>query len=260
MLIDWFTVGAQTLNFLILVWLMKRFLYKPVIDAIDARESRIASALADATQKQAQADKQRDEFEQKNAEFDQQREAIARQASEKLDAQRQHLLAQAHAAADAMRDKRHADLTSELQTLQQDIAQRSQAEVFAVARKVLTDLSGIALEDRITEVFAQQLRAMEAPARNELSNALQASPATVRVRSAFELTPEQQTSIGQALDAAMQAKLSLQFETSPEVISGIELSANGWKVAWNIADYMAQLQQHIGEPVKPVKASAPATP
>ena len=45
MLIDWFTVGAQTLNFVILVWLMKRYLYKPVLDAIDAREQRIASEL-----------------------------------------------------------------------------------------------------------------------------------------------------------------------------------------------------------------------
>ena len=42
MLIDWFTVGAQALNFLILVWLLKRFLYKPILDAIDAREKRIA--------------------------------------------------------------------------------------------------------------------------------------------------------------------------------------------------------------------------
>jgi F-type H+-transporting ATPase subunit b len=43
MLIDWFTVGAQALNFLILVWLLKRFLYKPILDAIDAREKRIAA-------------------------------------------------------------------------------------------------------------------------------------------------------------------------------------------------------------------------
>ena len=48
MLIDWFTVGAQALNFLILVWLMKRFLYKPILRAIDEREKRIASELADA--------------------------------------------------------------------------------------------------------------------------------------------------------------------------------------------------------------------
>jgi F-type H+-transporting ATPase subunit b len=51
MLIDWFTVGAQVLNFLILVWLMKRFLYQPILDAIDAREQRIAAELANAAAK-----------------------------------------------------------------------------------------------------------------------------------------------------------------------------------------------------------------
>ena len=51
MLIDWFTVGAQALNFLILVWLMKHFLYKPILNAIDAREKLIATELADAAAK-----------------------------------------------------------------------------------------------------------------------------------------------------------------------------------------------------------------
>ena len=55
MLIDWFTVGAQVLNFLVLVWLMKRFLYKPILDAIDAREKGIATELADADAKKAEA-------------------------------------------------------------------------------------------------------------------------------------------------------------------------------------------------------------
>jgi F-type H+-transporting ATPase subunit b len=73
MLIDWFTVGAQALNFLILVWLMKRFLYKPVLAAIDAREKRIAAELADAETKKTDAKKERDEFQKKNDEFDQQR-------------------------------------------------------------------------------------------------------------------------------------------------------------------------------------------
>ena len=55
MLIDWFTVGAQALNFLILVWLLKRFLYKPILHAIDEREKRIAKELADADAKKAEA-------------------------------------------------------------------------------------------------------------------------------------------------------------------------------------------------------------
>ena len=106
MLIDWFTVGAQALNFLILVWLMKRFLYKPILDAIDAREKRIAAAIADADQKKAEATKEREEFQRKNEEFDQQRAALVTQATEEANAERQRLLDDARQAADALSAKR----------------------------------------------------------------------------------------------------------------------------------------------------------
>ena len=81
MLIDWFTVGAQVLNFLILVWLMKRFLYKPILNAIDEREKRIATELADADAKKAEAQKERDDFQHKNEEFEQQRGALLSKAN-----------------------------------------------------------------------------------------------------------------------------------------------------------------------------------
>lgn len=260
MLIDWFTVGAQTLNFLILVWLMKRYLYQPVLDAIDAREKRTASELSDAAQKQVRADKERDEFKTKNVAFDQQREALARKASAEVDVERQRLLTDARTQADAMRAKRHEALEVELQTMQQEIARRSQEEVFAIARRVLSDLAGVTLEERVTEIFCQRLHAMNAQAKGELARALQGLPGVVRVRSAFDLTASQRAAIGQALNAAMEANLSIQFETTPEVISGIELSANGWKIAWNIADFLTSLQQHIGEPIESVKDTASATP
>ena len=88
MLIDWFTVGAQVLNFLILVWLMKRFLYRPILRAIDAREKRIAAELADAVAEKASARKERDEFQQKNEDFDQQRAALLSQQNNEAKSQR----------------------------------------------------------------------------------------------------------------------------------------------------------------------------
>jgi F-type H+-transporting ATPase subunit b len=69
MLIDWFTVAAQAVNFLILVWLMKRFLYKPILNAIDAREKKIAATVADASKQKADAEGEKNEFKKKNADL-----------------------------------------------------------------------------------------------------------------------------------------------------------------------------------------------
>src|SRR5271165_6714309 len=98
MLIDWFTVGAQAINFIILVWLLKRFLYKPILDALDAREKRIAAELADADAKKAEAAKERDEFRHKNEAFDRQRVALLSKANEEAKAERRRLLDEARKA------------------------------------------------------------------------------------------------------------------------------------------------------------------
>lgn len=250
MLFDWFTVGAQTLNFLILVWLMKRFLYKPILDAIDAREKRIALALADAAAKQAEAQKERDEFQKKNEDFDRQRNDLLGKVRDEIKTERQRLLDEAQQAADALRVKRQDALASEMQNVHQDIARRSREEVFAIAQKVLTDLAGTTLEERMGEVFTRRLRELDAEAKAGLAKALNTSSGSVQVRSAFELPPAQRAAMQRALNETFASDIQIRFDTTPDVISGIELTANGWKLAWNIADFLASLEQSIGELIK----------
>jgi len=125
MLIDWFTVGAQALNFLILVWLMKHFLYQPIVHAIDAREKKIAAELADADAKKAEAHKERDEFQHKNEEFDQQRAALFSKATDDAKAERQRLLDEARKAAEALSAKRQETLRNDAHNLNQAISRRT---------------------------------------------------------------------------------------------------------------------------------------
>src|ERR1017187_8593339 len=129
MLIDWFTVGAQALNFLILVWLMKRFLYKPILNAIDTREKLIAAELADAAAKKAEAQKNRDEFQHKNEEFEQQRAALLAKATDAAKAEGQRLLAEARKAADALSAQRQETLKNDAHNLGQSITRLTQQEV-----------------------------------------------------------------------------------------------------------------------------------
>ncbi|MBK5105783.1 MAG: F0F1 ATP synthase subunit B, partial [Burkholderiales bacterium] len=121
MLIDWFTVLAQVVNFLILVWLLKRFLYRPILDAIDAREQRIARELADADAKKAEAQTERDEFQHKNEAFEQQRAALMNTATEEAKTERLRLLDEARQAADALSAKRQETLGNEAHHLNQAI-------------------------------------------------------------------------------------------------------------------------------------------
>ena len=161
MIIDWFTVGAQALNFLILVWLMKRFLYKPILHAIDEREKRIATELADADAKKAEAQKERDEFQHKNEEFEQQRAALLSKAADEAKAERQRLLDEARKESDALRARWQEALRNEQLSLSAELTRRTQEEVFAITRKTLADLATTSLEERLSEVFIRRLREMD---------------------------------------------------------------------------------------------------
>jgi F-type H+-transporting ATPase subunit b len=255
MLIDWFTVAAQAVNFLILVWLMKRFLYKPVLNAIDEREKRIATELANADTKQAQAQKEHDEFQQKNTVFDQQRAALLSKATGEAQAERQRLLDEARKAADAASSKRRESLRAEEQNLHQAISRRTQTEVFAIARKTLGDLATVSLEERLGEVFTRRLREMNGNTKEALGKALKTSSDPGIVRSTFDLPADQRAAIQNALNETFSAEVRVRYETAPHLIGGIELTANGQTVGWSIADYLASMEQGVDELLKPVTMS-----
>lgn len=245
MLIDWFTVLAQVINFLILVWLLKRFLYRPILDAIDAREKRIASALADAGAKKTEAEQERDAFQHKNEAFDQQRAMLLSQATDEAKAERLRLLDAARQESDSLRAKRQEALISEQQGLSEALTRRAREEVFAIARKTLADLAGETLEARMADVFLRRLRELDDAAMAGLKSAFAASSRPLLVRTAFALPPPQRVVIETALRETLGGEMQVQFETVPDLVSGIEIGSNGHKLAWSIADYLASLGKGV---------------
>ncbi len=260
MLIDWFTVGAQVINFLILIWLMKRYLYQPILHAIDAREARIAAELSDADAKKAEAKKERDTFEHKNEAFDKQRTELLSKAGDEANAKRQQVLDAARQAADAPSAQRQKASNREQQNLKEAITQRTREEVFAITRKALIDLADTTLEASMTDAFIRRVRALTGKDKDSLEAALKDSSKPAIVRSAFTLPPEQRTAIQQALNETFSANIQIDFAVTPDVISGVELTAGGQKIAWSIADYLLSMEQRISELTELTKAKDAKNP
>jgi len=247
MLIDWFTVGAQAINFVLLVWLLKRFLYKPILNAVDTREKRIAAELAAADAKKTEALKSQAEYQLKNEQFDQQRAALLGQATQEVSVERQRLLDEARIAADVLAATRQKALRSDVEGLNQAVRSRAQQEVFAIARKALADLATTSLEERMGEAFTRRLRKMSGNAKDALAQALKTASEPALVRSAFDLPAVQRAAIQNALNESFSADVHVRFEATPELVSGIEFSANGQKIAWSIADYLTSLEGSVAD-------------
>lgn len=256
MLIDWFTVAAQALNFLALVWLLKRFLYRPILDAIDAREKDLAARLADADARQASARTEQARFEHDHAELARRSAELLRQATQQAQAERARLLDQARAAADAVRSERAAALEAEHLALGQDIAHRARQAVFALTRTTLSELAERSLEQQLCEVLARRLRALDDAAASALLAGLAHGAGPVLVRSSGELAPPERATLQCALDECHGAPVTLRFDMAPELISGIELNANGYTLAWSIDDYLVTMEQRVAGAVRAAPAAA----
>ncbi len=255
--VNWFTVIAQVINFLILVWLLKKFLYKPVLDAIDAREKKIVSRLQDAESKMAEAKKEQDDFAEKNKQFDAQKKELMDKAIADTNRQKDKLLEAARKDVDALHAKQQKTIADMQQNLKTELAQKTQKEVFDISRKALLEIASVGLEEQAVKFFISRLDELKDEEKTKFTDAFTSGSKPVLVQSAFELAKPQQTEINKSVDKILGRETSLEFKTSPEIIGGIELIANGYKLSWSIAAYLDGLQNDISETLKNTALSAP---
>jgi F-type H+-transporting ATPase subunit b len=239
-LIDWFTVCAQAINFLILVWLLRRYLYKPVLAAIDAREKKVAAKIADAESQESKAKAAGEELRKRSEAFDGERAALMRKATEEGGAERERLMESARKDAQLLRAKLSQALAAERAELGRQLSLRTQAEVFALTRKALADLAGMGLEDRMIEVLIDRLAAL--PRTPE-----PAGPRAVRVRSASDPSAAGRTKLEAAIHERLGANVVIRFETASELVCGLELAVDGVKLAWSAADYLSSLAKDTAD-------------
>jgi F-type H+-transporting ATPase subunit b len=259
MLIDWFTVAAQAVNFLLLVWLLKRFLYKPILGAIEEREKRIASQLQDAEKKKEEALKEQIDFQHKNEDFERQRATLLLEVTNFGKTERAKLLEKARSDSEQLRVKLTKTTNDELESLNRKIGTLAREEVFSVARKTLADLADVSLEERITAIFVRRLHDMDDKQTAELRAGPGGSSQPMLLRSAFALATPQRTQIETVVKRLFGEGAGIEFETRPDLISGIELTANGQKIAWNIADYLKSLTNSVASLLQPKFDSPPAS-
>jgi F-type H+-transporting ATPase subunit b len=247
MKIDWFTVIAQMVNFIVLVGLLWHFLYKPILRAIDEREKKIAAELADAAAKKAEATKEQEDFKQKNEKFDQEKKALMTKAEADAEAEHQKLLEKARTDATALKTKLDEAQKEAQDTLNHEIMQKTRNEVFAITRKALADLASVSLEEQSGNMFIKRLNELSEDEKKKFRDAFQGGKNPVIVRSAFDLPAKQQAEIKDAVNKILSADTPFQYKTAPELISGIELTANGYKLAWSISEYINALEKSLPE-------------
>ncbi|MEO5995709.1 MAG: hypothetical protein ABIN89_03310 [Chitinophagaceae bacterium] len=248
--INWFTVIAQVINFLILVWLLKKFLYKPILNAVNEREKNIRDQLKDAVDEKAAAQKDQDDLKKQHEEFDQQKKALMDKAVADANTEKQKIIDGAKTEANTLRINMEKAAKEKQDNDNQEIVEKTQKQVFAITKKALTTIASINLEEQSANTFIKRLKELKDDEEKQFIDAFKSNSNTVIVRSAFELPGKQQGEINDAVNEILDIKTTLQFKTTPEIISGIELSTNGYKLSWSFSEYLNSLERNISSSMK----------
>jgi F-type H+-transporting ATPase subunit b len=253
-LIDWFTVVAQIVNFLVLVALLKRFLYGPLVAAIDAREKSIADRLADAARKETEAAAHIEQLARQAADAEREKAALLTAARADADRQRGEILLHARENVKALEAKWRDELDRERSAFLDDVRRRSATEILAIARTALHDLANADLQRSAMNAFIGKLQSLD-PA---LLRAFAAQGMTVVSKE--DLTPELRGAVQQTIDERLGAPTSITFQRAPNMAWGVELRGNGQRIGWTPDAYLDSLEDKLrGALDKAAAASYPLT-
>lgn len=239
MLIDWFTVAAQIVNFVVLVALMKRFLYGPLVRAIDAREQRIESQMAQADEKNRAAEHKTQQVQKEIAELDSGRAQLIAEARSEAERQRNELIQKARDSVRTLEERWRADLRLEKESFFHEIRQAAGTQILATTRRVLADLAGADIERCAIQMFLERLRTFDAGALKTISTG------GLLVASAMEIPAPVQHQIEQTIEARVGGPVTLRFELAPEVAWGVELRGNGQRIGWTPDGYLDSLEEKL---------------
>ena len=243
--IDWFTFIAQIINFLVLVALLKRFLYRPIVKAIREREEKIAARFAEADDKQRVAEQEAESYRQQNRAWDQQRNAPLEEAKRNAEETRKHLLQEARDEVQQQRQEWLTSLAGQRDALVANIRARATTQVIAATRRTLHELAGVDLEERLAERFVSRVEGLDPARCQELSRSLRGGQPPPEIRTAFKLTEDWRKRIRRVLRDKLDVELELKFKTSSDVLCGIELVAAGHKLGWSVNEFLAGLDEQI---------------
>lgn len=245
--IDWFVLLCQIFNFLLLVYLLKRFLYGRIIKAMDDRETKIAARFAEAEELRVKAAETAEAYERRNQLLTEKSEQMLNEASRAAEEKRKELMENVRKDVELIKVRWQDMLSSEQEAFFQDLRGRASRQIFATARKALADLAHEDLEERIIDEFIRRINGLDKEKSAQIRQAVSSGGNEVIVHSAFAIPPSTQDLIGQALKGQITSGFTVRYITEPEVVSGIELRVNGHKIAWSLNEYLATLVENMSE-------------
>lgn len=233
---DWTTFTLEIINFLILVWILKRFLYRPVLDVIARRRAGIEKALADAKRIETEATEIKRQHERHLAEWGEEKEAAQADLLEELASERERRMAALDTEITEERQRRRVLDERQQRDFEHTAEEKAIAQGAAFSARLLERVATPELEGRLYTLLLEDLRNLRAEDKRAVAEAAATPGLQLRVQSAFKLDESKRAELARVLAEATGKTLPAEYRENPELVAGFQVNVGPWILHANLRD------------------------
>lgn len=232
---DWSTFFLEIINFLILVWILKRFLYHPILGVVAKRRAGIEKAMADAARIATEAGELKQQSERELAQWEEEKETAQARLRGELATERERMMAELEASVAGERERRRVLDERQQRDFKRGVEERGIAQGAAFSAKLLKRMATPELEARLYVLLLEDLRGLRAEDKRAVADA--AAPGLqLKVQSAFALDATSRAELAQALSEVAGKTLPVEYGENPELVAGFLVSIGPWILHANLRD------------------------
>lgn len=233
---SWSTFLLEIINFLVLVWIIKHFLFKPVMTVISQRRTSIEDQLAESKRLNDESTVLKKEYKNRLVDWEHKCQLARTELMEELNAERISKLNKLKQELEQEREKANVAESRQRAEITRKIEYQSLQQSAQFAASLLSKASGPELEARLLDILLDDLSALS----NEHSAALQLqwgeSPEAITITSVYPLPENKQQELERVLATISRLSVPVHYEQEPELIAGLCVTIGAWRLHANVRD------------------------
>lgn len=237
------TFILEIINFLILVWILKRFFYKPVLDVIARRKADIEETVANAQTIQNNAEALEQQYASRLIDWEREKQAAQRTLADELQQQRDRQLAALQRELETEREKEEVLIQRKLENERQQIVETALLQGGQFATRLLSAVSGPELEQRLTALLLDQLKKLPADQRDRLRAVNAQALDQAIITSAYPLDDSTRQTLEQACKKTLQVNGTFHYQQDPNLLAGLRINIGSWVLTTNLQDELKGFAQ-----------------
>ena len=240
------TFLVQIVNLFLLVWLLKRFLYRPVLAIIEKRRQEVIHNIQEAEKKLTEAEQTQKTLSKLKEDYEKQRQKRFSELDQEIHQQHAQMMKSLEVEFAQKRQKLQDDLNSNWTMAEATIHQMIGKEFLALAQKILTEWSHQSPVDQMLTLFGNKIVKLAASKRNQIQKILLAQK-SIQVISSTKLNQKQQQALRGVLlkNFTLPPKIRFQYKQQSHLILGLEIRIGDFSLDWNLNNYLDEMNQHL---------------